>query len=61
VDDAAQRLGGLGEAGVLARVLPLLPAGRHALRGPGDDAAGVAAPDGRGVVSTALRRGTGLR
>ncbi|GER21900.1 thiamine-monophosphate kinase [Zafaria cholistanensis] len=41
---------GLGEAGLLARILPRL-AGAPALLGPGDDAAVVAAPDGRFVVS----------
>jgi len=46
------RFGGLGEAGVLARILPLLPSGPTSLLGPGDDAAVVAAPDGRVVVST---------
>ncbi|MFB0833143.1 thiamine-phosphate kinase [Arthrobacter halodurans] len=38
-------VGALGEAGVLARILPRL-AGAPALLGPGDDAALVAAPDG---------------
>ena len=46
------RLRDLGEAGVLARILPLLPQGPGALLGPGDDAAVVAAPDGRVVVTT---------
>lgn len=45
-------LGELGEAGVLARVVPLLPTGPGTLLGPGDDAAVVAAPDARVVVST---------
>jgi thiamine-monophosphate kinase len=49
-----ERLGGLGEAGVLRRIFPLLPAGDSTLLGPGDDAAVVAAPDGRVVVSTDL-------
>lgn len=46
------RLDDLGEAGVLSRIVPLLPAGGSTLLGPGDDAAVVAAPDGRVVVST---------
>jgi thiamine-monophosphate kinase len=46
------RLDHHGEAGVLARILPLLPAGRATLLGPGDDAAVVSAPDGRVVIST---------
>ena len=45
-------LADLGESGLLARVFPLLPVGAHTLLGPGDDAAVVAAPDGR-VVATA--------
>ncbi len=45
-------LSALGEAGVLARILPLAPRGSATLLGPGDDAALVAAPDGR-VVATA--------
>ncbi len=42
----------LGESGLLGRILPLLPAGGHTLLGPGDDAAVVAASDGRVVVTT---------
>lgn len=42
----------LSEEGLLAQIFPLLPAGTHTLLGPGDDAAVVAAPDGRVVVST---------
>jgi thiamine-monophosphate kinase len=44
----------LGEAGLLRRIFPLLPAGSHTLLGPGDDAAVVAAPDSRVVVTTDL-------
>ena len=44
----------LGEDALLAQVFPLLPAGRSTLLGPGDDAAVLAAPDGRVVVSTDL-------
>lgn len=49
---AAETLGSLGEGAVLARILPLLPAPAAQLLGPGDDAAVVAAPDGRFVVTT---------
>lgn len=42
----------LDETGLLARFVPLLPQGSATLVGPGDDAAVVAAPDGRYVVST---------
>ncbi len=42
----------LGEEGLLARIFPLLPVGDRTLLGPGDDAAVIAAPDGRFVVST---------
>lgn len=47
-----QTLADLGEDGVLAELFPLLPAGPEALLGPGDDAAVVAAPDNRVVVTT---------
>lgn len=42
----------MDEDGLLARIVPRLPPGRDTLLGPGDDAAVVAAPDGRVVVST---------
>lgn len=42
----------LDEAGILARITPLLPSGRDVLVGPGDDCAVLAAPDGRYCVST---------
>jgi thiamine-monophosphate kinase len=45
-------LGTLGEAAVLARIFPRLPHAAAALLGPGDDAAVIAAPDGRFVVTT---------
>jgi thiamine-monophosphate kinase len=45
-------LGSLGESAVLARIFPRLPAAAAALLGPGDDAAVLAAPDGRYVVTT---------
>jgi thiamine-monophosphate kinase len=41
-----------GEFGLIARVVARLDAGPKALLGPGDDAAVVAAPDGRVVAST---------
>ncbi len=42
----------LSEEALLARIFPHLPDGDGTLLGPGDDAAVVAAPDGRFVVST---------
>ncbi len=45
-------IGELGESAVLARVIPRLHSGDAALLGPGDDAAVVAAPDGRFVVTS---------
>jgi thiamine-monophosphate kinase len=45
-------LGAVGEGAVLARIFPRLPASASELLGPGDDAAVVAAPDGRFVVTT---------
>jgi thiamine-monophosphate kinase len=42
----------LGEAAVLARVFPRLPPSAATLVGPGDDAAVLAAADGRYVVTT---------
>jgi thiamine-monophosphate kinase len=45
-------LGSLGESAVLARIFPRLPAADAAILGPGDDAAVLAAPDGRYVVTT---------
>ena len=47
-----QTLGSIGEGAVLARIFPRLPDAASALLGPGDDAAVVAAPDGRFVVTT---------
>ena len=46
--------GELGEIAVLRRILPRMESGSHALLGPGDDAALVAASDGRFVVTTDL-------
>lgn len=45
-------MGELSEDGLLAEIFPHLPAGGSTLLGPGDDAAVVAAPDARVVVST---------
>jgi len=42
----------LSETDLLARIVPLLPVGRATLLPSGDDAAVVAAPDGRVVVTT---------
>jgi thiamine-monophosphate kinase len=50
--DPAATLGDLGEAAVLRRIFPRLPDAAAALIGPGDDAAVLAAPDGRYVVTT---------
>ncbi len=44
----------VGEDALVARVLSLLPSGAGVLLGPGDDAAVVAAPDGRVVATTDL-------
>ena len=49
---SAGTLGSLGESEVLARIFPRLPDAQAALIGPGDDAAVLAAPDGRYVVTT---------
>lgn len=46
------RLADLGESGVLRHVFPRLPLGSGTLLGPGDDAAVVAAPDRRVVLTT---------
>lgn len=45
-------MSGTGEFGLIDRVAQRLPQGRHSLVGPGDDAALVAAPDGRVVACT---------
>lgn len=45
-------VGQIGEAGVLAAIVPLLPGTDLALVGTGDDCAVLAAPDGRYCVST---------
>ena len=48
----ADTLGAVGELAALTRIFPRLPAAAAQLLGPGDDAAVVAAPDGRFVVTT---------
>lgn len=50
--DTSPTVADLGEDGLLAQIFPLLPRGAATLLGPGDDAAVVASPDGRVVVST---------
>ena len=50
--EASDTLGVVGEGAVLARIFPRLPSASAELLGPGDDAAVVAAPDGRFVVTT---------
>ena len=52
MSEADETLGAIGEAAVLRRIFPRLPDAASALLGPGDDAAVVAAPDGRFVVTT---------
>ena len=47
-----ETLGTLGESQVLARIFPRLPHASTELLGPGDDAAVVATPDGRVVITT---------
>ena len=49
-----RRVADLDEEALLALVFPLLPKGGDTALGPGDDAAVVAAPDGRVVISTDL-------
>ncbi len=50
--DRETTVGELSEDGLLAEIFPRLPRGRSTILGPGDDAAVVAAEDGRVVVST---------
>jgi thiamine-monophosphate kinase len=50
--NAEATLGSVGETAALARIFPRLPAASTALLGPGDDAAVLAAPDARFVVTT---------
>jgi thiamine-monophosphate kinase len=51
---SAATLGDLGESGILSRVFARLPGSPSVEVGPGDDAAVVAAPDGRVVATTDL-------
>ena len=50
--DDAGTLDSVGELVALARIIPRLPGAQTALLGPGDDAAVLAAADGRFVVTT---------
>lgn len=50
--EAADTVGDVHELAVLDRIFPLLPVSSSQLLGPGDDAAVLAAPDGRYVVTT---------
>lgn len=52
MDAPNETLAELSEGEVLARIFPRLPGAAAQLLGPGDDAAVVAAPDGRYVVTT---------
>ncbi|WP_018655301.1 thiamine-phosphate kinase [Actinomadura flavalba] len=49
-----QNVGDLGEFGLIERLTARLPRGEHVPLGPGDDAAVVAAPDGRVTATTDL-------
>lgn len=49
---ATETLADLSETAVLGRIFPRLPTAAAQLLGPGDDAAVIAAPDGRFVVTT---------
>lgn len=53
-DESGTTLADIGERGILEAIFPLLPAGSATLLGPGDDAAVVAAADGRVVATTDL-------
>lgn len=50
--DDVETVSSVGELETLRRIFPRLPRAKAALLGPGDDAAIVAAPDGRFVVTT---------
>lgn len=52
VGGSDQRVGDLDETELIARFAPLLPVGDQTQVGPGDDAAVLAAPDARVVVTT---------
>lgn len=51
-ETAPETLNDVSEISVLARIFPRLPTASAQLLGPGDDAAVLAAPDGRFVVTT---------
>ncbi|MBT2513040.1 thiamine-phosphate kinase [Arthrobacter sp. ISL-30] len=51
MDEPALTVAALSEAELLERIFPRLTDGDHVLLGPGDDAAVVAAPDGRALIS----------
>lgn len=51
-EHAPDALGSVGELAALARIIPRLPPSAVTELGPGDDAAVLAAPDGRFVVTT---------
>ena len=48
----SETIGEIGEAAALERIFPRLPRAASTILGPGDDAAVIAAPDGRFVVTT---------
>ena len=54
LDDAGETLNEVGEFGLIDRIARQARQGRSVLLGPGDDAAVLAAPDGRVVASTDL-------
>jgi thiamine-monophosphate kinase len=54
VNTSSERVRDLDETRLIARFAPLLPFGDRTLIGPGDDAALLAAPDARVVVTTDL-------
>src|SRR5215218_851177 len=49
---SGETIGELGEGAVLGRIFPRLLESASTVVGPGDDAAVIAAPDGRFVVTT---------
>lgn len=51
-EEIGATIGEIGEGALLGRIFPRLPASASTVVGPGDDAAVIAAPDGRFVVTT---------
>lgn len=51
-EEMGATIGEIGEGALLGRIFPRLPASASTVVGPGDDAAVIAAPDGRFVVTT---------